>query len=415
MFFAVRRIIAKVPHAVGFCSVPLFVAKVDWKCMAEHFIPQKTALCETADTSSAAAFNEKVLVLKKAAPRILPTRKDSTGGDNAVSLETVHEEKYETIPIIREESIIKLTDPPPSLLRIIGGGISWTALIGIWILSIVAPLGLAFVGRRLAVQGRFRALTLSTVIVAALQQLAPHVPTLPEGVRENIARSLRSWFPSCERHYFPLPDRGLYCVHPHGIFTIGAIVLVSDLAAKSTEAITILGAPFVAKCMPLFVMFAKLLNVEIVTARKKQILDLMKRGKTLVLAPGGVQELSLMARGVERVYLNERKAFIALALRNGYTLIPTYSLGEVDTYYAIRGKESWRFHANRFDIPTVVFWGFSLCPFIPRRVPLTVIVGPPLALPCIPSTPAKVAQHHARYIATLRKTLSFYGRDLEVW
>jgi len=222
---------------------------------------------------------------------------------------------------------------------------------------------------------------------------------------------MRAWFPNMERHYFPLPDRGLYCVHPHGVFTIGVQLLLTDLALAEKSKVVVCTAPFLSTIAPVAVMVLRALNIDVCSARKEPMRDHMRQGHTLILTPGGFHEMSLM--GDERVYIKKRKGFLAIAIKEGYTIIPTYCLGEAHTYHTLKGRESWRFHANAFDIPTIIFYGHYLCPFVPRRIPLTLIVGPQIPLP--KKNRPGIEEDHKRYIATLKGIVRHYGKELEVW
>lgn len=79
-------------------------------------------------------------------------------------------------------------------------------------------------------------------------------------------------------------------------------------------------APFLSTIAPVAVMVLRALNIDICSARKGPMRDHMRQGHTLILTPGGFHEMSLM--GDERVYIKKRKGFLAIAIKEGYTIIP---------------------------------------------------------------------------------------------
>ena len=107
------------------------------------------------------------------------------------------------------------------------------------------------------------------------------------------------------------------------------------------------------------------------------------------------------------------------ALQHGYTLRPTYTFGEEETYNTVKGFLKFRMMFNKLKLPGVVFWGSWLCPFMPRSdAELTTVVGEPLQLPLIESPSSdQVAEWHRKYIEALQgvfdRNVGKYARDRE--
>ncbi|CEM14947.1 unnamed protein product [Vitrella brassicaformis CCMP3155] len=192
------------------------------------------------------------------------------------------------------------------------------------------------------------------------------------------------------------------CCHPHGIFAAGVVVLTSngDLSGLKARTITSSFLYYFAPTLRIFLAPAGVLGA----ARKEDFTNYMKRGENMTMVPGGFHEATISCPHKDRVYLRKRKGFVKYALQHGYALTPVYTFGECDTFSNVQGGWKWRFALNSFGVPTVLFWGVPFAPLLPRRVPMLVVVGKPLQLPCIPTpTRDEVAEYHEKYIHHLQK------------
>mmetsp|Transcript_26345 Transcript_26345/g.39158 ORF Transcript_26345/g.39158 Transcript_26345/m.39158 type:complete len:144 (+) Transcript_26345:2-433(+) len=143
------------------------------------------------------------------------------------------------------------------------------------------------------------------------------------------------------------------------------------------------------------------------------------------MVPGGFHQATISCAGEERVFLKNRKGFVKYALRYGYDLVPVYTFGEGDLMANAQGGWGWRFALNNIGIPAVLPYGCSWLPIFPRRgVELVTVIGPPVKLPQIKEpTKEQVAEHHARYLAEVKKlfertktmTAASADRNLQVW
>ena len=86
-------------------------------------------------------------------------------------------------------------------------------------------------------------------------------------------------------------------------------------------------------------------------------------------------------------------------------MTPIYSFGECESYYTFTGFLLQRLALNKWSIPAVVFFGWTLVPLFPRlESEVFTYVGKPLQLPKIPEpSPAEVDEWHAKYLAALRQ------------
>jgi 2-acylglycerol O-acyltransferase 2 len=128
---------------------------------------------------------------------------------------------------------------------------------------------------------------------------------------------------------------------------------------------------------------------------KPVVKDLLAKGSSVLLCPGGVRECMYMQPGTEVAYLRKRHGFIKLALEHKAPLVPVFAFGQSDLFSYCRpfidfpkGMIPRRFIvkvARRIGFAPMVAWGVYGTP-MPRRVPLTIVVGRPIEIPALKST-----------------------------
>jgi len=130
----------------------------------------------------------------------------------------------------------------------------------------------------------------------------------------------------------------------------------------------------------------------------------LNNGYSVVVLPGGEQEMILSTPGENRIVLEGRKGFIRLALENGAWLVPVYSFGAVDTYAQAnfaKGLNRWLSKTFRIVLPILVGRWNTTYPF---RKPVNVVVGQPIPVEKIPDFTEKDVDHlHALYVARLKE------------
>ena len=173
------------------------------------------------------------------------------------------------------------------------------------------------------------------------------------------------------------------------------------------------------------------------SADKKSFLDLMRQRKTIAILPGGFEEASINCPTFDRVYLKHRRGWIKYALEHGYTLTPSFTFGERETYSSVQALLPLRLWLGRtFGLPgTLLAMGLIFpcgrlwCPVLPNDRRLHIVVGPPVKPPTSKAQPTvteeQVNEFHARYVAALialydRHKVTYYGEKaagaaLEIW
>ena len=76
---------------------------------------------------------------------------------------------------------------------------------------------------------------------------------------------------------------------------------------------------------------------------RESITRLLQSGKSVVLVPGGVQEIQHMRPGAEVLFLKRRYGFVKLAIQSGAPLIPVFAFGQSQVYTVTKS------HCNVFE------------------------------------------------------------------
>eukprot|EP00536_Pseudo-nitzschia_multiseries_P016343 jgi/Psemu1/299240/fgenesh1_pm.1081_\ len=151
----------------------------------------------------------------------------------------------------------------------------------------------------------------------------------------------------------------------------------------------------------------------------------LKKGKSLIILPGGEAEQIRTQHGRETIYLKNRKGFVKLALRHGIPLVPVYVFGCSDSYYTysktLHGLRMWL--VKNFGICITLcsgLWGNPLCP-LPKTT--TIVMGRPIRFAQRRENPTdeELDRAHAIFVRELsvlfetHKTEFGYGnRTLEI-
>lgn len=116
----------------------------------------------------------------------------------------------------------------------------------------------------------------------------------------------------------------------------------------------------------------------------------------IVLYIGGIAELFKSSRKEERLYLQKRKGFIKVALREGVDVIPVYLFGNTSTLTVMKSGPLAEL-SRKLQVSLTYFWGKYYLP-IPRPDKLLYVRGKPLGLPHIPEpTKEDVEKWHSIY------------------
>lgn len=231
--------------------------------------------------------------------------------------------------------------------------------------------------------------------------------------------------------YFPVkmvktvdlePTRNyLFCSFPHGILSSGVfgvfgtahVGFENEFPGLETRVIT-LDLHFK---IPFFREYV--LSMGGCSANAKSISNLLStkahnpyQGRAVVLIVGGASESFECKPGKYRILVKRRKGFVKIALKNGTPLVPVFSFGETDLfnqYSAPEGsycKRIQNYCRKVVGVAPVLLQGRGFFQYsfgiVPRRKPITVIVGKPIEVPKIlEPTQKEIDELHEKFIKEL--------------
>jgi diacylglycerol O-acyltransferase 2, plant len=141
------------------------------------------------------------------------------------------------------------------------------------------------------------------------------------------------------------------------------------------------------------------------SADKKNLIDMLRKGISPVLCPGGVQEVTLLKNENECVlYLNNRLGFIKLALQQGVPIIPCFCFGLRKTFnFWIPRNKVLTDIGRYFGVLPMLFFGVWNLPFSPGKpVDYVNLIGSPIKIPKIENPSEKeIEKYHGLFIKAL--------------
>jgi len=231
----------------------------------------------------------------------------------------------------------------------------------------------------------------------------------------------RDWGIVAYRHYLrlklhipqilqarPADKPVVIAVHPHGMAADYRVAMDGMLyAALPGRQVFTLSAS-VLFSLPLVRELC--LWTRCIDASKPVAARALKRGRSLMVIPGGEAEQMRTQTGVEEVFLSKRVGFVKLAMQHGAALVPCYAFGVVDLYSVTAAQHKtnssgWLWALSKKAGVAMPRYAGSFG-FMPHRRPTDLVFDEPFEPACAtPGRPtdAEVAAAHAEYIARLRR------------
>merc|ERR1712029_905587 len=205
--------------------------------------------------------------------------------------------------------------------------------------------------------------------------------------------------------------------HPHGIFCFGSFLVFGTNAVNWDGLFPGLKRRLVAlnlmTLLPGLREFA--LSCGCIAASSKSIRHVLRQegsGLTSIMV-GGARE-SLFVNDDDKIFviLKERRGFVRLAIEAGAHLVPSFTFGEQHCYSLVKNPEGSRLRSFQekwkkwFTFSPVLFYGRGIFQYsfglLPRRHPITLVVGSPIPVPKMSNPSEEVVQEiHSKYIRSL--------------
>ncbi|XP_044129790.1 diacylglycerol O-acyltransferase 2-like [Bufo gargarizans] len=252
-----------------------------------------------------------------------------------------------------------------------------------------------------------------------------------------------TWFRNCAvwryfRDHFPirlvkthnlLPSCNyIFGYHPHGVLALGVFCNFGTEATGFSKkfpgikpSVTTLDGTFRMPVVREYLMSAGHCSVS--RQSIDYILSKKGTGNAVVIVIGGIAECLDCIPGKNSVILKQRKGFVKAALQHGANLVPVYSFGEDKVYKRLVFEEhSWgRRLKGRFrkliGLLECLFYGCGFFSadswgFVPYPIPITTVVGEPIAVPKMEQPTQKdVDLYHSMYVTSLQKLFDKYKTE----
>jgi len=196
------------------------------------------------------------------------------------------------------------------------------------------------------------------------------------------------------------PGPKLFAYHPHGLFTAGPPLCLGTHGGRADvwDQDLRFGTLRAVFRFPLLREFALWLgSIDVNAASLKRMLTVERR--SVLLVPGGVQEMCLAKPGLVDIYLGH-EGFLRLAWEQGISVVPVFGCGEEDVWWTWQCLHEIR----RMMIPWLgyPFPSFGLGPLRPPHG-IQIVVGSPLDPGQFSQMDDFVRQYWASLVALIHK------------
>ena len=284
----------------------------------------------------------------------------------------------------------------------------------------------------------FAPMWLRTLLLAyqfAYSPLAGYDSTIASFIPKNWKKFMRSEFTiRWTAKYFRMlliktaeldPSQSyLFAYHPHGVISMGYATglctngcAFEDVFPGIDRSGTTLKATFM---VPFYREWLQMIGF--IVASKRNIIERLKSGKSIMLVPGGASEALHAHPGCFDLYLSNRKGFVKMAMETGCCVVPCLGFGENSIFGTAMMAQSKdpldsesthsvvdplrkSIHAAQKSLQKKMTFSLPiLTNFVPRRQGVTIVVGKPIRFEDTNgSDRAAVDKNHKLYLDSLRK------------
>jgi 2-acylglycerol O-acyltransferase 2 len=165
------------------------------------------------------------------------------------------------------------------------------------------------------------------------------------------------------------------------------------------------------------------IGIDLISSNQDEITSVMKVGRPVAIVVGGFDEMLNTKPDRDTIYLRNRKGFIKLAIKHGYSVTPVYCFGECQLYHNGLSLPSWLSKiCMKWKIPAVFPIGRSFFDFsMPSASSqgLLVVFGPSVKFEkCKKPTKVAIEKAHAEYVSAVSSLYNKYNpypdRQLEI-
>jgi len=174
----------------------------------------------------------------------------------------------------------------------------------------------------------------------------------------------------------------IFAAHPHGLFSWGVWSHFMNEVTALQECLNGVDCRILTldPNFKFLVWRDVWLGLGLASVSKESCDYLLSRGTSVLIAPGGTEEMFYSHPGTNKIL--QRKGFIRLALEHGANLVPIFTFGETDLFSQIanppgslmRRLQIW--YKKYLPNSLIFFWGrYAL---LPRKQEIFTIIGKPI-------------------------------------
>lgn len=206
--------------------------------------------------------------------------------------------------------------------------------------------------------------------------------------------------------------QALFALEPHDVLPL-SIFAFNDICGGLKQRQTFGCITSVCFSIPLMKHIYTWVNA--VSVDKKNMTKLLNQGKSLVVCPGGVQEVTLLENNHEIVlYLKSRLGFVKLAMQYGIPIVPAFTFGLRDSFsfWVPKGQFFHKLSKVLGFMPMLFFGMFSL-PLGPSKpCDYSIVIGKPICLPkCDNPSEEEIRKYHSEYIQEITRIYELFKDD----
>jgi 2-acylglycerol O-acyltransferase 2 len=174
----------------------------------------------------------------------------------------------------------------------------------------------------------------------------------------------------------------IFLIEPHDVLPVGIAGFHREVSGLNKDITGCLSsACFSVPLMRHMYTWLKCGNVS-----KKSLVKALDAGKSVVICPGGAQEVAYMESDDEIIlFIKSRFGLVKLALQSGTPIIPSFCFGQRKTYsFWVPRHEGMQRLCRKFGFIPVVFFGYFGIPLAPPKpAELALVCGAPIQVPKI--------------------------------
>jgi len=200
----------------------------------------------------------------------------------------------------------------------------------------------------------------------------------------------------------------IFAIQPHGILILSRASMYGGIFEQLFPGITtrtLAASPmfYIPICREISLFCGA------VDAGKNTALQILKKGWSLIIYPGGSKEIFETNPHSHNTNLVARSGFLRLAMESGCQVVPAFVFGEKWLYNRFYLPHSFtRFFMKTLRLPLLIFWGRFLS-YVPIQKQLATVYGRPLTVPHIENpTRQQVEKVEAAYRKEVQRLFDHY-------